>query len=80
MFTVLPHENPVYAELTLPTEGAGKVEQGQEVIIKLDNYPYLQFGSLIGKVENISTITNTSNETLARNNVSAYLVRVTLPD
>jgi multidrug efflux pump subunit AcrA (membrane-fusion protein) len=34
----------------IPVEGAGKVKPGQRVNIKLSNYPYLEYGMIIGKV------------------------------
>ena len=32
--------------MTFPPNGAGKIETGQEVIIKLYNYPYLEYGHI----------------------------------
>lgn len=40
----------------LPINGAGKVEVGQNVNIKLDGYPYMEYGMLLGKVKNVSLI------------------------
>lgn len=40
----------------IPTRGAGKVAEGQRVNIKLNNYPYMEFGMLTGKVKNISPV------------------------
>ena len=40
----------------VPLAGAGKVEVGQRVNIKLDNYPYMEFGLLEGEVSNISMV------------------------
>lgn len=34
----------------LPVAGSGKVKPGQRVLIKLDNYPYQEFGVLEGRV------------------------------
>lgn len=40
----------------LPLNGAGKVEAGQNVNIKLDGYPYMEYGILLGKVKSVSLI------------------------
>jgi HlyD family secretion protein len=35
----------------VPVRGAGKVKPGQRVNIKLSNYPYMEYGMLIGRVK-----------------------------
>jgi HlyD family secretion protein len=42
--------------MLLPAIGAGKVKVGQKVNIRLDNYPYMEFGMLEGRIANISDI------------------------
>ena len=42
------------ARCLVPLYGSGKVKKGQTVNIKLEGFPYQEFGMLIGKVENIS--------------------------
>jgi len=37
-------------------QGAGKVKIGQRVNIKLDNYPYLEYGMLEGIIRSISKV------------------------
>ena len=44
--------------LKMPTNNSGKVNKGQQVNIKLNNYPYEEFGILQGKVKNISNVAN----------------------
>lgn len=56
IFSVLPRDNKVLANLIVPPHGAGKIKIGQSVIIKLVTYPYQEFGKLIGKVKSISLI------------------------
>jgi HlyD family secretion protein len=36
--------------------GAGKVQVGQEVYVKLNNYPFMEFGVLKGVIKEISQI------------------------
>ncbi len=79
VFSILPADNPVIGQVYLPSQGAGKVIPGQDVIIKLDNYPYIEYGSITGKVKNISGLT--SNINVARDqNISTYLVLIELPE
>jgi multidrug resistance efflux pump len=57
VFTVVPgNEQKIIGKATVPLAGAGKVEIGQKVNIKLDNYPYMEFGLLEGKISNISMV------------------------
>ncbi|HSO88378.1 MAG TPA: HlyD family efflux transporter periplasmic adaptor subunit [Draconibacterium sp.] len=57
VFTVVPdNEQKIIGKATVPIAGAGKVEVGQRVNIKLDNYPYMEFGLLEGKITNISMV------------------------
>jgi len=56
LFTINPeNRGSVFAQLTLPFEGAGKVKPGQHVNIKLDGYPYLEFGMVEGIVQSVSS-------------------------
>jgi multidrug resistance efflux pump len=78
VFAVIPAEKDMIGQLQLPEQGAGKVKLGQDVIIKLDNYPYTQYGSIRGKVKSMSMITN--EQTVDGNQkVQNYLVTVSLP-
>ena len=59
VFSVIPtKETQIIGRLELPIAGSGKVKQGQRVNIKLDNYPYLEYGMLIGKIAKISLVPN----------------------
>ncbi len=40
----------------LPAVGAGKVQIGQSVIVRLNNYPYNEFGHVVGNIHSISAI------------------------
>lgn len=55
VFSILPlNTKDLVGKLTIPSQNSGKVILGQKVLIKLDNFPYQQFGMLVGKVANIS--------------------------
>ncbi|MFN7654975.1 MAG: HlyD family efflux transporter periplasmic adaptor subunit [Cyclobacteriaceae bacterium] len=56
LFAVLPFSNQLVAIAEMPVTGAGKVKVGQEVNIRLHNYPSEQFGMLQGKIESISHV------------------------
>ena len=57
VFNVVPEkEQKIIGKATVPIAGAGKVEVGQRVNIKLDNYPYMEYGMLEGRITNISMV------------------------
>lgn len=74
VFTVVPDTRMPYGQVSLPAVGAGKVRPKQEVIIKLDDFPYLEYGSINGIVEAVSLTTNT--EKTQQGNIETYLVTV----
>ncbi len=77
VFSIIPEEQVIVGQMYLPTNGAGRVHTGQEVIIKLDDYPYMEYGTITGTVRNVSLATHTlRTETGSKEN---YLVNVTLP-
>lgn len=78
VFGILPKENKVLGQMLLPAMGAGKVKEGSTVSIKLDDYPYAEFGSIKGKVKSISLITNEYKT--AQSSINTYLVLVDMPD
>ena len=79
-FSVLPEGNSLVGQVFLPSTGAGKVAVGQKVIIKLENYPYIEFGSIDGTVRSISKLTNQAEPVTRQNNMHTYLVTVDLPN
>lgn len=71
VFTVLPENtSELLGVMKLAAQNAGKVSIGQKVLIKLDNYPFQEFGALIGE---ITTISVSPDEELN------YLVYASLP-
>jgi hypothetical protein len=67
---VPPSKKKLYGHIAVPIAGSGKIEAGQKVIIKLDNYPYHEYGTIEGKV---------SSKSLVPRN-STYRVQVILPE
>lgn len=57
VFSVVPLENTeIIGRVEFPLTGSGKVEPGQKVKIKLDNYPHLEYGMLDGMITHISLV------------------------
>lgn len=72
IFSILPADtSELMGKLVIPSQNAGKVQVGQKVFVKLDNYPYQQYGSLIGNVTNYS---------VSPNDEGNYVVYVALPN
>lgn len=78
LFSVMPMKNEIEGEVIIPSVGAGKVEKGLAVNVKLDNFPYDEYGSINGVVKSISHITN--NIQTNNGNVNTYRVVVSFPD
>ncbi|PCI92691.1 MAG: hypothetical protein COB15_17375 [Flavobacteriales bacterium] len=74
LFAVVPNNQNYIGQITIPTQGFGKVAKGQKVRIKLNNYPYQEFGQLIGTITDISLIPTAISETQ-----SAYFITISLP-
>lgn len=71
VLSIVPVEKQeVIGKLILPLQNSGKLKSGQQVIIRLNNYPYQEYGMLKGTVRNISVIPQKQN----------YAVEVALPD
>ena len=75
VFTIVPmRDAKITGKIYLPLAGAGKVKIGQKVNIKLDNYPYMEFGMVQVKVGSISMIPTVINEN------KVYMVGVEFPN
>lgn len=61
VISVLPEEDiQVKTRIQFPVLNSGKVKPGQRVNIKLENYPYQEFGMVVGEMGEISKIPNGS--------------------
>lgn len=54
LLTVVPRAENAFARIAAPASGIGKVDVGDKVIIKLDNFPSTEYGIISGIVESIS--------------------------
>ncbi len=56
VFSLIKDKSEFTAKMQLVPTNAGKVKIGQTVLIKLDNYPYQEFGTLDATIDNISSV------------------------
>lgn len=71
VMTIVPEQGGVLiGKIQLPMQGAGEVDEGDQVNIKFDSYPYLEYGMVRGKVGNVSKVPQDN----------FYTVEVILPD
>lgn len=65
LFAIIPSDEDNYiAYVEIDKLGYGKVEIGQTVKMKMDNFPYNQYGQLQGVVQKISLIPNEDKYTI----------------
>ncbi|HEX5726544.1 MAG TPA: HlyD family efflux transporter periplasmic adaptor subunit, partial [Longimicrobiaceae bacterium] len=76
LVAVVPAGGGLVGQVSLSGTGAGKVEAGQRVIIRLDGYPYREYGTLEGRVERISLL---GFQPDARTPEVTYQAEVSLP-
>ena len=57
VMTVVPQsQDKIVGRVLLPVEKSGKVSVGQRVVMKLDNYPFQEYGTVSGKVSSKSAV------------------------
>lgn len=57
VMTIIPHdEGQLVGKISLPLRGAGEVQEGQQVNIRFDNFPYMEYGMVRGEVSNVSKV------------------------
>lgn len=78
LFSIIPKKGGIIGEVIVPVYGIGKVKIGQNVNVKLNNFPYDEYGSIYGRVEYISQMTKVI--LTQGGNIDAHLVRVSFPN
>ncbi len=78
IFSIIPKKGSFRGEAIIPSIGAGKIHIGQDVNIKLNDFPYDEYGLIKGKVNSMSKLTN-KLET-PRGAIDAYRVIIDLPN
>ncbi len=56
ILSIIPAQGKLVAKAELPIRSSGKAKHGQQVNIRLDNYPFEQFGMLQGRIAGISSL------------------------
>lgn len=52
LLSIVPTEKTeTLGQMMLKVDGSGKVDTGQQVIVKFDSYPFFEYGAVIGKVK-----------------------------
>lgn len=72
IFVVVPPIHHQYARASLPVFKAGKVKAGQPALIRLNEYPFEEFGQLRGTVEKISDVSLDKNYLITIRLTSMY--------
>ena len=71
VITIVPENSGnIIGKMNLSIRRSGKVKTGQRVNIKIDNYPYMEYGMLKGFIKNISLVPSDEY----------YVAEVQLPD
>ena len=74
LFAIIPENNKYVGYIQIPSQGFGKVKPEQEVHVKLDHYPYHEYGQVNGKVIEVTQMP--SRDVSA--NQSVYLAKIAL--
>jgi multidrug efflux pump subunit AcrA (membrane-fusion protein) len=70
--TILPENQQQFiGKLNVLSQNSGKIKQNQKVLIKLENFPYQEYGMLEGKIQTMSTVTDKDGN---------YFIEITLPN
>ncbi|WP_295121280.1 HlyD family efflux transporter periplasmic adaptor subunit [uncultured Chitinophaga sp.] len=74
VFTIVPVAGTPYGQVILPAQGVGKVKPGQKVMVKLDNYPYQEYGVISATVVSIALTSGTTKT--AQGELETYLATI----
>ena len=74
IMTIVPKENKkIVGKIYLSPKGAGKVKVGQRINVKLEDFPYNEYGILHTEVKSISLVPT------KRDNTNQYVIQVEFP-
>ncbi|RMB11846.1 membrane fusion protein [Eilatimonas milleporae] len=76
LLTILPRDSHLEAELFIPSRAAGFVEEGQEVRLLYDAFPYQRFGSFPATITQVTESILSPEEVLAPFAVTQPVYRV----
>ena len=74
LVTIVPDEQQrIVGKILLPPQGAGKVKIGQTVNVKFDGFPYMEYGMVKVKIQDISLVP------ISVDGTSMYMLEVMFP-
>lgn len=79
LFSIIPSKNKMIGEVLIPSYGVGKIKIGQTANVKIENYPYDEYGLIKGEVQSISRLSH-KMQTADGKSANAYRVIITFPD
>jgi membrane fusion protein len=79
MMVIVPDNSPLKAELYVPSRAIGFVRAQQHVRLLYDAFPYQRFGSFDGKIDTISRVVTSPQETDVPFKIEEPVYRVTAP-
>jgi multidrug efflux pump subunit AcrA (membrane-fusion protein) len=56
VFLIVPETTHLLGHMSVTTGGGGKIRPGQPVRVRLDDYPYKEFGLVVGTVQSVSMV------------------------
>lgn len=71
VFLIIPENTRLLGRMSVSQGGAGKIKPGQPVRIRLDDFPYKEFGIVSGRVQSVSLV--------ARQGANIVLVEIPYP-
>lgn len=71
LFYINQERPSFFGEMPVPQYNMGKIQTGQEVLIKLNSYPYEEYGIIHGKIDHITDIPVKDSVFYARVNIGA---------
>jgi membrane fusion protein len=77
MMVIVPDDSPLKAELYVPSRAIGFVRARQHVRLLYDAFPYQRFGSFDGKIDTISRVVTSPQETDVPFKIEEPVYRVT---
>lgn len=82
LFSILPDQNEIMGEVIVPSYGIGKVKVGQTTNVKVNNYPFTEYGLIKGKVSSISRLSNKIKQSTGNtvNEGNVYRVLISFPN
>ena len=78
LFSIIPSRDKMQGEVLIPARGVGKIKVGQTANVKVENYPYDEYGLIKGEVQSISRLAH-KVQVADGANTNAYRVMISFP-